>query len=159
VRSARADDAPALEAFVKNTLSEVYLPASIALAQHDAPLALSDGTVTSLLATQNEAIVALCQLRFQRTPRCVTLPRPLEVARFVIDNEHYDSGAADELFIYALHAGWEREARSLWLRVWEHDLRAMAFFERHRFRFAGQQDAPYLQQGRHDWIMTRTINV
>jgi hypothetical protein len=124
-----------------------------------AALAVTDAANSTLIAEGNGALIGLCQLQFSRRPACVKLIRPIELARFVIASEHYHDGAADELIIYALHEAWTREARSVWIHVWEHDLECMAFLERHRFRFAGQQDPGDSPGQPHDWVMTRAINV
>jgi N-acetylglutamate synthase-like GNAT family acetyltransferase len=161
IRHATPQDHEAVSKFTHaTTLARYEAVAPVTRIKRGAALALTDAATSTLIAEENGALIGLCQLQFSRRPACVSLSltRPIELARFVIAPERYNDGAADELFIHALHAAWTREARSVWVRVWEHDLECMAFLERHRFRFAGQQDqdTPGLP---HDWIMTRAIGV
>ncbi len=120
---------------------------------------MNDAATSTLIAAQSGALVGLCQLRNSRRPSCVTSTRPIEIARFVIAPELYYDGAGDELMMHALHAAWTREARSVWMYVWEHDLECMAFLERHRFRFSGQQDSGSAPGQPRDWVMTRILRV
>jgi GNAT superfamily N-acetyltransferase len=67
---------------------------------------------------------------------CQTEPQgedSLEVERIYITKEHYGKGVAQALFQKAIDIAISRNARNLWLGVWEHNYRALAFYGKNGF--------------------------
>lgn len=77
---------------------------------------------------------------------CQTEPQgeqSLEVERIYITKEHYGKGVAQALFQKAIDIATSRNARNLWLGVWEHNYRALAFYRKNGF----------VEFGRHIFIL------
>jgi GNAT superfamily N-acetyltransferase len=67
---------------------------------------------------------------------CQTEPQgenSLEIERIYITKEHYGKGVAQALFQKAIDIATIRNARNLWLGVWEHNYRALAFYRKNGF--------------------------
>ncbi|MEO0557302.1 MAG: GNAT family N-acetyltransferase [Bacteroidota bacterium] len=71
------------------------------------------------------------------TPPCVPGPDPLELERIYVDPVAIGAGVGAALMEACVKASRERGARTLWLGVWEHNARAIAFYERWGFRTVG----------------------
>ncbi|MBL7692040.1 MAG: GNAT family N-acetyltransferase [Flavipsychrobacter sp.] len=67
---------------------------------------------------------------------CQTEPQgenSLEVERIYITKEHHGKGVAQSLFQKAIDIATSRNARNIWLGVWEHNHRALAFYRKYGF--------------------------
>ena len=143
-------DAPALAGLAARTFAETFGPdndpAHIAahLALHygvpQQSAELADPNVVTLLAAQDDALVAYAQVRRHAPPPCVTHSRPVELRRFYVDRPAQGRGLAQRLMTEV-----QKEARGLggehlWLCVWEHNPRAQAFYARQGFVDVGQVD-------------------
>ena len=53
-----------------------------------------------------------------------------EIERIYIKNEFQGNGFGSELFTLALRLGSEKGYKKLWLGVWEHNQKALAFYKR-----------------------------
>jgi diamine N-acetyltransferase len=83
--------------------------------------------------------------------------RPLEICRFYVDRKWHGSGAALEL-MRAIHALAVAEGHdTLWLAVWEHNARALRFYEKHGFVRVGEQPFRLGSDVQTDWLMARTV--
>ncbi|MGO9832470.1 MAG: N-acetyltransferase family protein [Myxococcaceae bacterium] len=83
--------------------------------------------------------------------------RPLEICRFYIDRAWHGSGAARAL-MQASVALAQREAHdALWLAVWEHNARAIAFYQKHGFARVGEQPFQLGADVQTDWVMARAV--
>jgi ribosomal protein S18 acetylase RimI-like enzyme len=82
---------------------------------------------TLVIENESSALVAYAQLR-PGAPEEISPPSPLELWRFYVDRSHHGKGIAQELMRAVLDSARARGARTLWLGVWERNLRAQAFY-------------------------------
>ncbi len=86
-----------------------------------------------LVAESVQKIVGFAKLAPSNKPDCVTTPSPLRLAKLYVSTEALGTGVGAALMrssiAWAMKSGFE----SLWLGVWEHNLRAKAFYERWGF--------------------------
>jgi len=68
---------------------------------------------------------------------CVTGPRPIEIARFYVDFRWHGRGVARRMMAAAAAEAERRGAATLWLGVWEHNPRAIAFYAKCGFEDVG----------------------
>jgi ribosomal protein S18 acetylase RimI-like enzyme len=115
-----------------------FLAKSYGLRQQTAELASPD--VITLVAETSEGLVAYAQVRRGRTPACVTGEAPVELWRFYVQRDWHGGGLAHRLMAAAMDASRELGGRSLWLSVWERNVRAIAFYGKHGFRDVGAED-------------------
>ncbi len=93
-----------------------------------------------LLAEHDGALAGYAHLRTGAPPPCVTGEAPVEIARFYVDRRHHGSGLAQQLMTAARSAASDMGARTLWLGVWEHNPRAIAYYAKSGLRDVGSAD-------------------
>lgn len=98
---------------------------------------LADPAITILLAYRDERPIAYAQVRRKPPPECVTASQPIELQRFYVDREAHGTGVAMQLMTDVQRVAREAGAEHLWLGVWEHNARALAFYRKAGFRDVG----------------------
>ena len=68
----------------------------------------------------------------------VTGERTLELQRIYVDARFHGQGIAQKLMEQVLRRTRERGCDSLWLGVWEHNRRALAYYPKHGFKEVGE---------------------
>lgn len=165
IRTATAADADVLaelgtrtfyETFAKDNTSEnmaLYLAEHFGGALQRAEL--QEASVRFLLVFFEERASGYVKLR--KGGSSARGLRPLEVCRFYVDKAFHGKGAARELMaaIDALARGDGHDA--LWLAVWQHNLRAIRFYEKHGFVRAGEQPFTLGRDVQMDWLMEKKV--
>jgi GNAT superfamily N-acetyltransferase len=143
-------DAAELAAFAARSFAEAFGPdnrpedlsahlaKTFGLAQQSAEL--RDPNTITLLAYEKGTLLAFAQLRRKPAPACITLERPIELHRFYVDRPAHGTGAAQSLMRAVHDAARQFDGRHLWLGVWEHNARAIAFYRKVGFRDFGSHD-------------------
>jgi GNAT superfamily N-acetyltransferase len=148
IRKAAPEDAEAYSAFSRRLAIETFA------AQNDPHefaiyLAQTFGTkiqereirspdVTVLLGEMDGEIAAYSFVRLGgRVPSFVTGAAPMEIARFYIDSVWHGRGIAQAMMLATAQEAAEQGAETLWLGVWEHNPRAIAFYGKCGFERAG----------------------
>lgn len=91
-------------------------------------------------------------------PDDVTGPLPLELKRLYILRAWHGRGVAQALMNQYLEIARGRGARTLWLGVWEHNARAVAFYTKYGFVRVGQHDFVLGTDVQTDWLMARPLD-
>ena len=112
----------------------------------------TEGVVT-LLGEENGDVIAYAQIR--STPGAPD--GDVELARFYVDQPHHGRGIAPMLMDAV-----ESHARALggtrvWLGVWEHNLRAIAFYRKRGFVQCGAHPFILGTDVQTDWLMNRPL--
>ncbi len=103
---------------------------------------IEDEDVITLVCEVGEATAGFAQVRRAETPPCVLGPAPVELARFYVAHEWHGRGIAQQLMDAVHRAAMNLGGRTLWLGVWEHNARAIAFYQKCGFRTVGSH--PFL---------------
>ncbi|HVE79199.1 MAG TPA: GNAT family N-acetyltransferase [Gemmatimonadaceae bacterium] len=90
-------------------------------------------------------------------PNGVTAPAPLEVRRFYVARAWHGRGVAGALMDAVVRAAGDRGAQTLWLAVWQHNPRAIAFYRKAGFVEAGTQSFRLGRDVQQDLVMTRPV--
>jgi ribosomal protein S18 acetylase RimI-like enzyme len=106
----------------------------------------------TLLVEDQGRLLAFTQLRRTRS-----LYGEVEIARFYVDRDHQGKGLARTLMDAAVDVARELGAATLWLGVWEHNPRAIRFYEKCGFRDAGSQPFLLGSDLQTDRVMTFVI--
>jgi diamine N-acetyltransferase len=88
-------------------------------------------------------------------PDVVHGPAPIELKRFYIDRAWQGTGLAQLLMRATIDAAIASGARTLWLGVWEHNPRAIAFYRKFGFAEVGSHDFMLGRDRQTDIIMAR----
>jgi ribosomal protein S18 acetylase RimI-like enzyme len=149
IRPARPSDAAALAELGASTFASTFAHTTTAedlerfLAATYSPerqgAELADPRVAVLVAVEpdGEALVGYAMLREGPAPACVAGERPLELARLYTRQTWIGRGLGAALLARSCDDARARGFRTLWLGVWEHNHRALAFYGRHGFRDVG----------------------
>ena len=165
IRTASAADAEALTELGTRTFRETFSGANtpedmaLYLAEHFGGglqrAELEDEAVLFLLLEAEERAAGYVKLR--RGQANARASRPLEICRFYVDRRWHGKGAALEL-MGAVDALALRDAHDdVWLAVWEHNARAIRFYEKHGFTRVGEQPFRLGADVQTDWLMARAV--
>lgn len=167
IRRAASADAAALAAFAARTFREtfgayntgddmaMYLEAQYGPEQQATEL--RDPGVVTLLAEDGRRLAGYAQLREGQAPDCVSGPTPIEIRRFYVDTAWQGQGVAQVLMMASLEAAMQRGARTVWLAVWERNLRAQAFYRKCGFEDCGAQEFVLGRDRQTDRVMVRAV--
>lgn len=106
---------------------------------------LEDSSNRVLLAIDEAGeLSGYVQLRFGARPASAILPngsatRGVEIARLYAGRQWHGRGLGARLMDASLSAARQWGADMVWLGVWEHNPRAIAFYKKHGFRVIGEQ--------------------
>lgn len=149
IRRGAAADASLLAAFAARSFAETFaatntpedLQAHLARSYgvRQQTTELTDPDMVTLLAEQGGGLLAYAQLRRGQAPACVVAAGAIEVQRFYVDGPAHGSGVARQLMAAVEDAAAAWGARHLWLGVWEHNPRAIRFYEKCGFVDVGSQ--------------------
>jgi ribosomal protein S18 acetylase RimI-like enzyme len=147
IRRATPADAATLAALARSTFLETFLPnnrkedveayveATYSEAQQRAEIERTD-TIT-LLAVEDGNAIAFAQVRRAPAPE-----GDIELARFYVDAAFHGRGIAQALMRACEDAAHALGGTTFWLGVWEHNVRAQAFYAKCGFRKVGSH--PFL---------------
>jgi len=95
--------------------------------------------IVTLLAEDESRLAGYSQLRDGPAPECVGGPRPIELWRFYVARPWQGHGVARLLMAETIEVGVARDAGTVWLSVWERNLRAQAFYRKCGFEDRGEK--------------------
>ena len=115
---------------------------------------LRDPGITTLLVEKDAKAIAYAQIREHQVPGCVKGPAPIELWRFYVDRGWHGQGIAPALMDRVKSEARQRGARTLWLGVWEHNVRARAFYAKCGFTDVGEHIFLFGTDPQTDRVMT-----
>jgi ribosomal protein S18 acetylase RimI-like enzyme len=167
VRRAQPADAAALASFAARTFRETFeadnAPENMALyleanyGSERQAAEIRDAGVVTLLAEDGRRLAGYSQLREGPAPDCVPGAAPIEIRRFYVDRDWQGKGVAQSLMMASMETAMERGARTVWLAVWERNLRAQAFYRKCGFEDCGAQDFMLGRERQTDRVMVRAL--
>ena len=167
IRRAESRDAAALATFAARTFRETFEADNTAedmalyLAENYGPQRqadeLRDPGIVTLLAEDGRRIAGYSQLREGRPPACVSGEAPVEIRRFYVDRAWQGRGIAQMLMMATLEEALGRGAHTVWLAVWERNLRAQAFYRKCGFHDCGAQEFILGRDRQTDRVMVRGL--
>ena len=172
IRTATVADAAALSRFAERVFVESfgtdndpddmrqYMSGAFSVARQAGEIADPRGVVLLLEVDglqEGRSLAGYAHLQDVPAPPVVSGPAPLELKRFYIDAPYHGRGLAGELMAEVLRTAMERGAQTLWLGVWEHNARAIAFYRRHGFERVGEHEFMLGSDRQTDWLMARGV--
>jgi diamine N-acetyltransferase len=163
IRAARESDAIALAHIAEVTFRETFSQANTKqnLDAHCANnfgvarqlVEIRNGKMITLLAESDTRLIAFGQLRSGIGPACVEGLLPLEIYRFYVESPWHGKRIAHRLMSALIGRAIEAGAKTLWLGVWEHSPRAIAFYGKFGFRCVGEHTFVLGTDNQRDLIM------
>jgi ribosomal protein S18 acetylase RimI-like enzyme len=118
---------------------------------------IRDRGLVTTLADEAGRLVGFSQLRTAQPAPAVKAHKPAELHRIYVVAEWQGRGVAHALMERALadaaHAGCD----ALWLGVWEHNPKAMAFYRKFGFEFVGTHAFMLGNERQRDLVMSVAI--
>ena len=84
-------------------------------------------------------------------------PAPVELKRLYVGRQWHGQGVAQVLMDATLDAARMRGAQTLWLGVWERNLRAIAFYAKYSFARVGELSFVLGDDVQRDWLLARPL--
>lgn len=169
IRAAATADAGALAALGERTFRdtfasgntagdmEAYVGASFSRDTLRAELADAANTFLLAFIDAHAQPVGYAKLRAGTTDASVAGPDPIELQRLYVDRDAIGHGVGAALMQASLDAARSAGRRTLWLGVWEHNARAIRFYERWGFRLVGDHVFRLGSDDQRDLIMVRSV--
>jgi ribosomal protein S18 acetylase RimI-like enzyme len=108
---------------------------------------------TFLLASLEGKLVGYTKVNLAAAQTDVQDPESLEVARLYTLEEVWGKGVGQFLLDAALVFAKEKGKTFVWLGVWEHNARAIRFYEKNGFKTFGSHPFPFGDEIQNDWLM------
>ncbi len=168
IRSARAADASQLSTLAAVTFRDTFealntpedmdehLRTHYGAPQQAAEIA-DPATIMLLAEEEGGELIGFAQLVVGSTAACVAGEAPVELQRLYVTRAFQGRGVAQSLMDSALAAARARGARTIWLGVWEHNPRAVAFYRKYGFERVGEHTFLLGRDAQTDWIMARAV--
>lgn len=147
LRDAEPADAPALAAVAARAFRETFganyppedLESFLASAYALPKIAheLEDPAYRCFVAEDGEGLAGYALLHDGAVEPCVAAPDPIELERIYVLQRALGSGLGQRLLDRCIAEAIRLGKRTLWLGVWEHNLRAQAFYIRNGFEEVG----------------------
>lgn len=118
---------------------------------------LSDSRIIVFVAEQNGEAVGYAMLHEGPAPDCVNAHDAIEIARLYSVHRLLGSGIGAALMQRCLDEAESRGKDVVWLGVWEHNARAIAFYRRWGFADAGTQPFVLGRDRQTDRVMFRGV--
>ncbi len=160
IRPALLDEARTLAALAERTFRDAFaaqntpedLSAYIArvYGEEQQRSEIADPLLTTLVAELGGELIAFVQAKRGDTD--------LEVARLYVDRRFHGRGLAQQLMDRVLDVARAADLRSVWLGVWEHNPRAIAFYEKCGFRITGSHPFLLGSDLQTDYVMTLSLD-
>jgi ribosomal protein S18 acetylase RimI-like enzyme len=116
------------------------------------------GLVTTL-ADAAGSLAGFTQLRLAHPSPAVTARKPAELSRIYVAAEWQGRGVAKALMERALADAARAGCDRLWLGVWEHNPKAMAFYGKFGFEFVGTQSFMLGRERQRDLVMAVDVRL
>lgn len=133
-----------------------YLAAAFSPEQIAADLA--DPRCAFLIAETDGVAVGYAMLRSGAVPDRVAGERPIELVRLYVSQHNLGSGVGAALMQACIDDAKRGGHQTLWLGVWEHNIRAQAFYRKWNFREVGRHLFQLGDDPQTDLLMQRSIS-
>lgn len=118
---------------------------------------LADPRSLFLIAEAGGEAIGYTRLYTGPAPDCVSGSRPIEIVRIYARQDFLGKGVGAALMEAALAEARRQGCDAVWLGVWEHNPRAIAFYRRWGFEKAGRHTFQLGAEAQTDFIMVRTV--
>ena len=119
---------------------------------------IEDPDRVTIVADEDGELIGFAQLRLRAPKACVCAERPSELYRLYVSSRWHGRGVAqqimDEVKATAARAGSDR----IWLGVWEHNPRALAFYRKYGFEVVGDHVFRFGTEYQTDLIMVAEVD-
>lgn len=120
---------------------------------------LTDPGCTVFLAEHEGELAGYAMLRDGAPPACVPDRSAIEIARLYAGQPWIGAGIGTLLMQRCLVEAAARGRRTIWLGVWERNVRAIGFYQRWHFSIVGSQSFQLGSDRQNDRVMCRRVTL
>jgi ribosomal protein S18 acetylase RimI-like enzyme len=168
VRQATVDDADALARLAKSTFMEMFVAEnskadmdlhckkhfSADIQRHE----ILDPNCATIVADLDDELVAFAQVRLYSPKQGISAERPSELHRLYVSTKWHGKGVAHQTMSRALATAAHSGADYIWLGVWEHNPKAIAFYRKYGFKVVGEHVFKMGEDPQRDLVMALEID-
>jgi len=118
---------------------------------------LADANTTFFIAEVEDEMIGYAKLQENSTEDCVSDENPIELARLYVLKDFHGQGIAGKLMSECFKIAGTKTYRTMWLGVWEHNLRAQRFYEKLGFVKVGSHVFQLGKDAQIDWVMEKKM--
>ena len=142
-----------------NRLEDMEQYLSLSFSKAHIEVQLAEPSTIFLLAYEDCKAVGYVMLRVSKKPMVVIGPKPVELVRLYIEEEIIGKGYGSALMNSCLKEAKKNGRRTIWLGVWEKNLRAIRFYEKWGFTKLGTKEFVLGSDLQNDHIMARPVEM
>lgn len=167
LRRAKAGDAPSLAVLAERTFRDTFGPRNSPenMDTHCAKVfgpeiqlrEIGEQGLVTTVAEADRRMIGFSQLRLSHAHASVSAQRPAELARLYVVAEWHGRGVSGDLMKDALDTAEREGCDVLWLGVWEHNPKAMAFYRKFGLEVVGTHAFMLGHDRQRDLIMSVTL--
>ena len=167
IRNGESEDASRLSGLAAKLFFQTYtgdmpsMDLESCIAQdfgHDQQLAeLEDTNITTLLAEHDGELVGYAQVRRKPIPVEINSSVVVELWRIYLDESVHGFGIGRLLLSKVSKAASAMSSNQIWLGVWEKNLYAISFYEKHGFKVVGSQEFFIGAEVHNDIVMLGSV--
>jgi ribosomal protein S18 acetylase RimI-like enzyme len=118
---------------------------------------LDDPANVFLIADHYDRAVGYAKLRMGKIPPQLANETAIEIERIYAVKEYVGRKVGKKLMEACLRYGREHGFSQVWLGVWEHNMRAITFYEQWGFRKFGAHEFILGRDKQTDWLMAKVL--
>lgn len=119
---------------------------------------IADPNMLTLLCGVSEELVGFAQLKWGGAPACVSARAPAEIQRLYVSTQWHGKGVAQALMRASIDEIVRRGSDAVWLGVWEHNPRAIAFYRKCGFVEVGDHEFVLGHDPQRDIVMVMPLS-
>ena len=119
---------------------------------------IQDPNCATLLVEKEGELVAFAQIRLHAPKDCVPADHPSELHRLYVVKAWHGRGVAQKVMTEALSTAVNAGADHVWLGVWEHNPRAIAFYNKYGFKVVGEHTFQFGSDPQRDLVMMTAVD-
>lgn len=166
-RLANQKDASALAELARQTFIETYAEQNDAeqirthcdknfgIVQQSKEIA--DSNYVVILAYRDEDLVGFAQVVNNPAPPSIEAENAVALYRYYVKKEWHGKGIAQPLLAEAEKAAKTFGANQLWLGMWEHNARALAYYQKIGFQHVGWMDYQFGDIVERDYVLLKQL--
>jgi diamine N-acetyltransferase len=167
IRRAELRDAGRLSAIAEETFRDTFAPMNTAegmdlhcqsrFGETIQAQELTNPNMAIFLCEEGARLVGFAHLRWGAVPSCVIADAPGEIWRLYVVRDFQGQGVAHQLMDACLKEMNSRQSDVVWLGVWEHNSKAIAFYKKCGFVEVGEHVFALGSDEQRDIVMSRPV--
>lgn len=117
---------------------------------------ISNPGIVTLLSENEGKLVGYAQLRWGEAPGCVSAQRPSEIHRLYVADYWHGKGVGPMLMKACIDEIKHHGSDAVWLGVWEHNPKAIAFYKKFGFLEVGDHSFSVGGDPQRDIVMVKS---